>query len=136
MNSREFITMPRRFRSSCSAVDSFSTDTFTRLMLCVPVRLPSSSPPGPPCGGSSDQLPLFVIRSTASLTKGCCLSHSHDALTFNRSSTDGRSFTSFTRHFFTKSMQSGDQPDDDSAGGFSSHTFFITYRLSPDASIT
>ena len=47
-------------------------------------------------------------------------------LTFNNASTDARSFTSFTKHFFTKSTKSEDHPDEESEGGGMFITRFIT----------
>ena len=46
--------------------------------------------------------------------------------TFNKSSTDARFFTSFTKHFFTKSTKSLDHPDEEREGGGIFITRFIT----------
>ena len=53
-------------------------------------------------------------------------------LTFNNASTDARSFTSFTKHFFTKSTKSEDHPDEESEGdGMSTTCFMILIDVMP-----
>ena len=54
------------------------------------------------------------------------LSHSH---TFSNALTLHRSFTSFTKHFFTKSTNSADHPEEEKEGGSPSHTLsFIVWE--------
>ena len=48
-------------------------------------------------------------------------------LTCNNSSTDARSFTSFTKHRLTKSTKSFDQSDEESEGGVAKIIRFIIF---------
>ena len=69
------------------------------------------------------------MRSTASFTNGCYASHLNETLTFNNASTELRAFTSFTKHFLTKSTKSLDHPDEDNDGGSPFNTRFTTFSI-------